>query len=119
MTTEDQAAALVNRFSVCKYWGSLDGTARMELVKAMRHCSVDFDHGTRVVDAWLFDSRELPTPVDLRTLATATRPEEAPRVANLACQLCGGSGWTHSERWMGDDLYTFAHPCRCRPRVKP
>jgi hypothetical protein len=50
-------------------------------------------HVAAVVDEWLRDQTDYPTPADLRRIAESLKPIFVPSAIAVDCAGCGGSGW--------------------------
>jgi hypothetical protein len=88
------AAEEARRFSCLPFWRQLEPAGRDEIIVALARYADDDAHAARIVDAWLRESRELPTPADIRAAARGTHQSER-RNLHDKCRICGGTGWEH------------------------
>lgn len=91
MSLAAYALKQVNRFDGLKYApGSAGLRERVACLAAV--CKTE-QHVAAVVDEWLRDQSEWPTPADLRRIAMSLLPVFDTSAHPVDCAGCGGSGW--------------------------
>lgn len=83
-----------------------------EAIDALQRWAVTDQHATKVVDEWIEDSPDFPTPAQIRAVAVAHRP--AARNPSADCPECGGAGSVRVVIWRDGVPYDCAKICGCR-----
>ncbi len=82
-----------------------------ELKRTLESSADDDAHAERIVEAWLKDNCDRPTPADLKRLAAQTRQRETGPPAG--CSMCHGEPWVFEDVVIYGDRITAAGRCNC------
>jgi hypothetical protein len=101
----------VRRLRATNYFSTLDEASIGELAKMLSFAENEIV-AVAVINIWLEEQTERPTPADLRRLVEAQNAltTSAPKQKTATCAICGGTGFEIVER----GGLTGARICVCR-----
>jgi hypothetical protein len=82
------ASAQILRLAGLKFFPRGDKVALEELTSALSQSARTNEHARKIIDDWLHDSSEVPTPAAIYELGAATAPAETSE-----CDLCDSTGF--------------------------
>jgi len=110
MISETVALQQIARFSGLNF-PKRNETALRELVRVLCDVAFNEDHAQQIVNNYVDNNDNFPTPVALRRAAGATRSGKPPRAT---CNICSNISFLITER----GGLSGAGYCRCHPRYE-